>query len=44
VEDVYIKRDLGYIYHIHRTISNAGKAFIEMLESARDIDRPKSVG
>jgi len=44
VEDVYIKRDLGYIYHIHRTISNAGKAFIEMLESAREIDHPKSVG
>lgn len=42
VEDVHIKRDLGYIYHIHRTISNAGMAFIEMLKTARDIDYPNS--
>jgi DNA-binding transcriptional LysR family regulator len=38
VEDVHLSRDLGYIYHIQRTISNAGRAFIDMLEAARDID------
>jgi DNA-binding transcriptional LysR family regulator len=38
VAEVQIKRELGYIYHVQRTISNAGAAFLELLESTKDID------
>jgi len=39
VPEVNIKRNLGYIYHVQRTISNAGTAFLELLELTRDIPR-----
>jgi|TARA_B100000315_G_scaffold244009_1_gene268042 hypothetical protein len=34
--DVAIKRTLGYIHHTGRTLSNAGKAFIQLVEQSRD--------
>ena len=33
LENVNISRQLGYIHHIHRTLSNAGKAFLTMLDT-----------
>ena len=39
VEGVDIRRELGYIFHVHRTLSNAGQAFIELLESKRDMPK-----
>ena len=34
--DVSISRTLGYIHHSTRTLSNAGTAFIELVEQSRD--------
>ncbi len=36
VPGVSINRDLGVIHHIHRSLSNAGNAFIDLLKAAGD--------
>ena len=37
VKDLTLKRTLGYVRHKDRTLSNAAKAMIKMLESTRDL-------
>lgn len=37
VKEVKLERYLGYVYHRSRSLSNAARAFVEALESSRDI-------
>jgi hypothetical protein len=32
LNSVEIHRDLGVIHHVHRTLSNAARAFLDLLE------------
>ena len=40
VPGIEISRDLGVIHHTQRTLSNAGKAFIELLAETADLPLP----
>ncbi len=37
--DIDLARTLGVIHHVNRTLSNAGKAFIDLLRGASDYSR-----